>query len=138
MHSYKDNPWSWKTKYGHYQKYAMNIYPKLKQGSNCFWMVADYDKYNSAISNLNDLSIWATLMPRSRRYLPLKWLFRYLMKKNMPQSIQADENDLPQAGRWYHAGIERTCSMLKEVGYQIVDPDVGTCHRDPVIHFTKT
>lgn len=119
------------------REYAVNIYPKLKRGSNCFWMVADYDKYNSAISNLHDLSIWTAMMPRRRKYLPLKWLFEYLMKKDTLQSIRPDENDQPQPGRWYHAGIERTCSMLKEVGYQIVDPDVGTCLRDPIIHFMK-
>jgi hypothetical protein len=45
---------------------------------------------------------------------------------------------MPSPGRWYNAGIERTCSMLEEVGYQVVDPDVGTIPRDPIIHFVKT
>ena len=119
------------------REYAVNIFPKLKRGSNCFWMVADNDKYNNAISNLNDLSIWNAVMPSSLKSLPLKWLFKYLMKRNKPQYRQPDKDDLPQPGRWYDAGIERTCSMLREVGYQIVSPDVGTCLRDPIIHFTK-
>jgi hypothetical protein len=119
------------------REYAVNIYPKLKRGSNCFWMVADYDKYNSAISNLKNLSIWTALMPRRHIFLPLKWLFRYFMKREKLESIRPDENDRPQPGRWYHAGMERTCSMLEKVGYHIVDPDVGTCLRDPVIYFMK-
>jgi len=119
------------------REYAVNVFPKLKRNSNCFWMVADYDKYNRAISNLNDLSIWSTLIPGSRRYLPLKWYLLHLMKKEKLHCIKADENDDPKPGRWYHAGIERTCSMLKDAGYRIVDPDVGTCHRDPIIHFIK-
>lgn len=120
-------------------EYAANIYPKLKRGSNCFWMVADYNKYNTAISNLQNFSIWSALIPRSRkRYLPLRWLFQYLMKRDKFQRMDVDENDEPRPGRWYHAGIESTCSMLMKVGYQIVDPDVGTCLRDPVIHFMKT
>ena len=118
--------------------YATNLYPKLKRGSNCFWMVADYDKHNSAISNLSSLSMWNTLVPGSHRYLPLKWLVSYLIKREGLRQLPPDENDEPRPGRWYHAGVERTCSMLKEIGYQIVDPDVGTCLRDPIIHFTKT
>lgn len=122
------------------REYAKNLYTKLKGNSNCFWMVADYDKYNRAISHLNDLSIFSAVIPTSRRYLPLKWIFASLMKsRNLRISpIPADENDEPKPGRWYHAGTQRTCSMLEKVGYQIVDPDVGTCLRDPIIHFMKT
>lgn len=121
-------------------KYAVKIYPKLKRDSNCFWMVADYDKFDRAVSNQTNLSVYNTcvaLMPKSRRYLPLKWLLLYFMERQKLQFIEADENTEPKSGRWYHAGIERTCSMLQEVGYQVVDSDVGTCLRDPIIHFIK-
>ena len=120
-------------------EYAINLYPKLKHGSNCFWMVADYSKYNNAISNIDVVSYLAAVMPipHGRMWLPVKWLLRYLLRKRTPQPIQPDENDLPQPARWYDAGIARTCSMLEKIGYQIVDPDVGTCLRDPVIHFMK-
>lgn len=120
------------------KKYAVNLYPKLKHGSNCFWMVADYDKFNKAISNLTALSIWKALMPKARKFILLKYLFAYFIKREKLQIKNPDENDEPSPGRWYHAGIERTCSMLQEVGYKIVDPDIGTCLRDPVIHFLKT
>ena len=119
-------------------EYAHNLYPKLRVNSNCFWMVADYDKHNNALSNLSDLSILSTLMPKSREQLPLKWLLMYLMKKDkLRQRPQREDNDDEGHGKWYNAGIGRTCSMLEEVGYKIVDPDVGTCVRDPIIHFTK-
>jgi hypothetical protein len=52
--------------------------------------------------------------------------------------IMPDKDQKPKPGRWFHSGIERTCSMLEETGYQIVDPDVGTILRDPIIHFRKT
>jgi len=119
-------------------KYAVSIYPKLTSGSNCFWMVADYEKYNRAVSNLDRLSYWNTLVPARRKYFILKWLPKYLIRRTKPRLLNLGENDEPIPGRWYHAGIERTCSMLKEVGYQVVDPDVGTCLRDPIIHFLKT
>ncbi len=119
------------------KEYATNLYPKLKSNSNCFWMVADYDKYNNAISNINDLSIWSALMPKARTRLPLKWLFMLFRKRGKLRFKQVDANDDPFPGRWYNAGFERTCSMLKDIGYQIIDPDVGTSLRDPIIHFMK-
>lgn len=96
-------------------------------------MVADYEKYNSAISNLSSLSIWIS---SPRRYLPLKWLLLYRANREK-LVINAGENDEPKPGRWYHAGIDKTCSMLEKVGYQVLNPDVGTNLRDPIIHFIK-
>ena len=120
-------------------KYAANLYPKLKVGCNCFWMIADYEKYNNAILNLDNLSIWTRLMPKSKsiRSLPLRWLLKLYMKRNELKPIEMDVNNDPKPGRWYNAGIKRTCSMLKQIGYQIVDSDIETCIRDPIIHFTK-
>lgn len=119
-------------------KYAINLYPKLAAGSNCFWMIADYDKYNRAISNLNSLSYWNILMSKRRMYSLVRWVPKYLMGRRKPPLLNVNEDDEPRPGRWYNAGIDRTCSMLKEVGYTIVDPDVGTCLRDPIIQFLKT
>jgi len=103
------------------KKYAVNIRAKLKPGSNCFWMVADYNKYNAAVSNHDALSIWAALEPGRRR-------------NKMKLRIEDDQR---RPGRWFHAGIQETCSMLREAGYHVVDSDVGTCLRDPIVHFVK-
>ena len=40
-------------------------------------------------------------------------------------------------GGWHDAGLVRTCNMLMTVGYDIIEPDVGSCLRDPIIHFRK-
>ena len=117
-------------------KYAVSTFPKLTSGSNCFWMVADYDKYNRAVLNLDSLSYWNILLQR-RRYFALKWLCNYLISRNKPHLLNLVEDDVPTPGRWYNAGVDRTCSMLKEVGYEVVDPDVGVNFRDPIIHFLK-
>ncbi len=77
-------------------------------------------------------------VPTGRKYKPLKWALNYLMSREKVLPREPDEDDNPkQGGRWYHAGIERTCAMLESVGYRILDPDVGTCLRDPIIHFVK-
>lgn len=117
-------------------QYATNIYPKLRSGSNCFWMVADYAKYNNAMSNLGEISILPAVFYRDR-YLPLRWLLKCLVKGWKKPLLAQDMVDEHRPGRWYDAGIERTCAMLRKIGYQIVDPDVGVSFRDPIIHFIK-
>ncbi|PSB04082.1 class I SAM-dependent methyltransferase [Merismopedia glauca] len=118
-------------------EYAANIFPKLKKGSNCFWMIADYQKYNQAIANANNLSIWRHL-PVAERYGYIRKLLRWLELHQKPKAIEPDNNDIPNPGRWYDAGLDKTCSMLQNIGYEIVEADVGTVHRDPIIHFIKT
>jgi phospholipid N-methyltransferase len=119
-------------------KYAVNIFPKLKSGSHCFWMVADYDKFNNILANKYRFSYWTTMISARKQYLPLKWLIRYLIEKRTPKLLEKDKNDEPSPGRWYNTGIDRTCAMLQQVGYKIVEKDAGTSLRDPIIHFFKS
>jgi hypothetical protein len=44
----------------------------------------------------------------------------------------------PGPGRWFHAGTKETVAMLKDVGYIVVEEDIGLVHRDPIIHFRKS
>lgn len=118
-------------------KYAVNLYPKLRFGSNCFWMIADYNKYNLAIANLGRLSYWNIFLRKNNLFI-LNYFLKNMIRRNKPSLLSLVEDDTPSPGRWYNAGIERTCSMLESVGYRIVDPDVGTCLRDPIIHFMKS
>lgn len=104
-------------------EYAKNIFAKLKSGSHCFWMIADYNKYNAATANSNALSIDV------RR--------GFSKKSSVNTTPVKDVNNEPWPGRWYDAGIDRTCAMLEGVGYKIIDRDVGASLRDPIIHFVK-
>lgn len=120
-------------------QYATNIYPKLRSGSHCYWMVADYERYNDTIRRIPELNIWRRIVPAGRRYAPLRAALGFTgarIEKPL-KPIAHEETDDPSPGRWYHAGVERTCSMLEGVGYQIIDQDVGTCLLDPVVHFVK-
>lgn len=47
------------------------------------------------------------------------------------------ENVRPEPGRWYHPGTDWACWMLADIGFTIVDEDVGVNLRDPVIKFSK-
>lgn len=117
------------------QAYAANLYPKLKSAANCFWMVADYEKYDRTVQSLDEFSIYSALMSRLPRYSPLRGFLWFLMKSEKIHLVANNDKDVP--GRWHNAGTDRTCSMLEQTGYRIVDRDVGTCTRDPVIHFVK-
>jgi len=114
-------------------QYAQNIFPKMKAGSECFWMIADYEKYNAAYAKLSIWDALAASVPAQGKPL-LEQL------KQMSQRVyhaSPEEDLIPAPGRWFNAGIDRTCSMLADVGYEIADPDVGTNLRDPIIHFRK-
>jgi hypothetical protein len=122
-------------------EYMKNLYPKLKAGAHCFVMIADYDKRNTALDNIGNLSI-GHIFSQVRHYMPLRLVWKLIdgdkaLKRQHGNRADKDEDDVPRPGRWYHAGIGRTCEMLEKLGYNIVDPDVGATHRDPIVHFTK-
>lgn len=121
--------------------YARNLFPKLQPGANCFLMVADYLKYNAFIEKLPEYSV-ARVFRRSHR---LGWLRAFLVpidrvyarRLGLRRPLDPAEDQVPRPGRWYHAGAERTCRMLEAVGYRVLDQDVGTDYRSPIIHFTR-
>jgi hypothetical protein len=84
-------------------EYAKNMYNKLITGANCFWMVADYKKYNTAVK-------------------------KPVLDLNQPDDL------VP--GRWFNT-YDRVIKALSDLNYTIVATDVGTCLRDPIIHFRK-
>jgi hypothetical protein len=120
--------------------YAKNLFPKLKSGAQCFWMIADYDKYNSAMQGLSEhhMRVVDSLLPYSRLwYIVRSRIQKGLARVQTPQLDLEETDNTPSAGRWFNSGIKRTTAMLAEVGYEILDEDVGTNLRDPIIHFRK-
>lgn len=118
-------------------EYAVSLFPKLKRGCMCFWMVGDYTKYSEALKLREALSPLPPLLSLRRRYAPLMWAYKAIRQRKLDVCPQPTSDSDRTPGRWYNAGTERTCSMLEEVGYRIVDRDVGTVLRDPIICFMK-
>jgi hypothetical protein len=105
----------------------------MKSGSECFWMIADYEKYNGAYTKL---SIWDALaagLPAHGK--PLIEQLKQMAQRVHHASVEEDLE--PSPGRWFNASIARTSEMLEDAGYKVIDPDVGTNLRDPIIHFRK-
>lgn len=118
------------------KSYFTNLYPKLKNGAECFIMVADYDKFNWCMDNIEHLNIYKHLP--FQRILQINWsLYKKRFKKWMNLRYNYPESNEPEPGRWFHAGTEETCKLLISLGYHVVSKDLGIIQRDPVIHFRK-
>jgi hypothetical protein len=118
------------------ESYLTNIYPILKPGAVCFIMVADYDKYNYALDNIEQLSVYKNLP--FQKIINFNWkLYKKRFRNILGTRRSYPESQQPAPGRWYHAGIKQTCSLLSSLGYFVVSPDIGIIQRDPVIHFRK-
>lgn len=123
-------------------EYLKNIYPKLKPGATCFIMVADYDKYNKSFKEI-DKHIGTIQGLEKNLHEPehpvIRLLKRVFKTKYYSFQYQEDKNEdnIPRPGRWYNAGIERTCKTLEQLGYKVISRDLEIIARDPVIQFTK-
>jgi hypothetical protein len=117
--------------------YAENLFAKLKPGANCFWMVADKARYEEFRETADRFDIWKQLSPRRGKLAMFRPLFDRMSKMMMPDFMKKDDFDASRQGHWYDAGVDRTCEMLESKGYRVIERDVGTVPRDPVIHFVR-
>jgi hypothetical protein len=118
-------------------QYAENVFDKLKPGANCFWMVADKKRYEQFRKFADHFDIWKQLSPTRRKLAVFRPFFNTFSKLMKPEFMVKDDFEAGKQGHWYDAGVTRTCEMLEKRGYKIIEQDVGTVPRDPVIHFMK-
>ena len=122
-------------------QYARNMYPKLKKGAHCFWMLSDYDQSNHISENFKQYDIIFRTLP-SCFYKILEALNKYkkdtlVGRSHLPRLDKNELDDIRPEGRWYNNGLERVAELLTASGYEVVDKDVGFALRDPIIHFVK-
>ncbi|HEY8901186.1 MAG TPA: class I SAM-dependent methyltransferase [Chthoniobacterales bacterium] len=117
--------------------YARNLRPKLKPGAQCFWMVGDEEKFNAANRDTSPEGWWDNVIPNRPRYALFKRLFLELASRHRRGPVKLSASRKPSPGRWYHAGAQRTAEMLTELGYRVHAVDVGSCLRDPIVHFQR-
>ncbi|MGD1062628.1 MAG: class I SAM-dependent methyltransferase [Terracidiphilus sp.] len=128
------------------EEYLQSIFRTMKHGSRGFLMIADFDKYESCRAQADLLSIGRFFMEQDRKvWMPAKlgymlpWRFFRGKMDIEPVSKSSEKNLWTDDGNfgWYHWGTERACEAMTRRGFQIVEPDVEACQRDPVIHFRK-
>jgi hypothetical protein len=117
--------------------YAANLRTKLKPGAHGFWMVGDSEKFNAAHRDAQPAGLWENVIPNRRRYALLKKLFLRIERWHRRAPIKISASQKPRPGRWYDAGAQRTADMLASLGYRVLDVDVGSCLRDPIVHFQR-
>ncbi|HUX53525.1 MAG TPA: class I SAM-dependent methyltransferase [Williamwhitmania sp.] len=118
--------------------YMTYAYKKMRPGSHGFFMFADYDKYNSLIENESKYSI--SRMFETKRFIPILLAWRIvfsIFKSNKLQFQNKNEDDIITPGRWYHLGVDNAENMLKKIGFEVIEKDVGVIQRDPIVHFFK-
>ena len=122
-------------------EYLRNIFPKLKSGARCFVMVSDYRKFNRAIENFRELSIDSYFVrhPGGEMVRRVARVLRRFADRCEPVPARYDLNEDSAARpmRWFHLGAEEMSRALRDIGYLVVEQDVGVNVRDPILHFTK-
>jgi len=128
------------------EEYVQSLYRKMRSGARGFLMIADFDKYNRCMENDAHLAIGRFLAEQRRKvWIPAKLgyflAWRYFRSKMdiEPVSKSSDKNLWNSKGNfgWYHWGVARASAAIAGAGFDIVEPDIEVCHRDPVIHFRK-
>ena len=124
--------------------YARSLSRVMKSGAHGFLMVADYRKYNAFVDALGSTNALVAMLPK-RRYLVVRgtgaWLIRryaaWVARRRRIRHLALNEDSVPRPGRWYHAGAAETCRMLREVGFTVLDEDMGVDPASPMIHFLQ-
>jgi hypothetical protein len=121
--------------------YAKNLFPKLKRGANCFWMVADYEKRNKVAREFKKYDVFGRILPRGF-FLLLEFWNKHkgyrCMGPNTEETLEVSSDSQETApGRWYHAGAANTAEMLRSFGYEVISEDIGLVPRDAILHFRK-
>ena len=125
-------------------EYARSLYRVMKPGAHGFVMVADYRKFNAFVDTLGQRSALNVMLRpwRLGRIRPFgAWLVRrYAIREAHRLSLHRmslHEDDQPSPGRWYDAGTDATCDLLRSVGFTVLDEDMGVDPRSPLIHFQR-
>jgi Methyltransferase domain len=128
------------------EAYISALARKMKPGADGFLMVADYDKFNRCIDNVDRVSLKAFLGSHPAKiWLPTRLAFNAtwtLFKNRMVSRHISKQDDMEGTAtkpvdRWYHLGVDRACEIIEKEGFTIVERDMEVVPRDPVIHFRK-
>jgi len=127
------------------QEYAINMYPKMKSGAVAFWMVADYEKYNRFVENLDKPNILYGLIPPRRKLKIISYFQKKIASRiNIRQKKQfnllkrnINEDNLAKSGRWYNVGKIQLVTLLTKIGYEIISEDMELDFRSPIVYFKK-
>jgi hypothetical protein len=117
-------------------QYMTNLYSKLRSSANAFVMIADYEHHNRVRENEHRYDVVSRIRKGGRLWR-LQRRLRGLEHEPSLTFLGPDEDMEPSPGRWYHTGTDRMAALLRDLGYVVVQPDVGLVPRDAIVHFRK-
>ncbi len=111
-------------------EYLERLPRKMKSGAHGFFLVADFDRFNATAKSAGAVE----RLFRLRRFMPQRIVhgaMTTLFKSRMGLGSIRDD------ARWFDLGQARACQLAEKAGLRVVEGDVGTCPRDPIIHVVK-
>jgi hypothetical protein len=117
-------------------EYLASLHRKLKSGAHGFFLVADFKRFNSTARSGGPLA----RLFRMRRFTPQRIVHRTmttLFRSRMGLALMHYDPGDTSLARWFDLGEARACELAEKAGLRVVEGDVGTCPRDPIIHVVK-
>jgi hypothetical protein len=115
--------------------YLRALPSKMKPGAHGFFLVADFDQYDTRVRQPDAIERLFEL----RRFYPQRVVHRAMnrlapLKYN--KGSRWENPGTPPTG-WYHLGKARASELAREAGLVVVEEDTGTCPRDPILHVVR-
>ena len=129
------------------ETYIASLASKMRVGAEGFLMIADFDKCNQCIDEVDRLSLKRVLGgPVRKVWQPTRLAFlatwSFFRSRMDLKRVSRDGTD-PELAEpttpllWFHWGVDRACATIERAGFEIVERDMENVPRDPVIHFRK-
>lgn len=115
------------------KNYLFSLYDKMAPGAHGYFLVADFEHRNAAARNANALDRLFSL----RRFAAHRLTHRITTKMFRNKFDQSMRLYSQQEPKWYNLGKVRAGQLAQDAGFVVVDLDVGTCPRDPILHIVK-
>lgn len=115
--------------------YLMSLYGKMAPGAHGYFLIGDFDQRNAAARNANSLDQLFSL----RRFAAHRATHRLVTKlfpAKFNQGVGRSDSDRG-ASQWYDIGKVRAGDLARKAGFVVLDLDIGTCPRDPILHIMK-
>lgn len=115
------------------RNYLVSLYNKMAPGAHGFFLVADFDQRNYAARNASALDRLFALRRFAAHRITHRMVTKFFPNK-FDQSVGRGDQEEPQ---WFDIGKARAGELAQSAGFEVLEIDVGTCPRDPILHIMK-
>ncbi len=119
--------------------YIQALSSKMRPGAHGFLMIADFDKFNACVQDIERRSICRAFEDEKLALVRNAWKASraFFRGKLVHSPLDKSESPKAPAGAWFHFGVPAAVQALESAGFTVLEADTEVCHRDPVVHFVK-